>query len=209
MFRHRRWSNWFSARLPIFALPMDIGDDAPRRKRPGSDPGDALAAADGDVDAIADLVSCVVITENEVVIELIELNGDDSASRPIRLPWSKPSSRPRRMPSSRSSRTMQGRRSPSARDVRTNILDGLAKGRRWLQELTSDPSASLEAIAVREDRSPRSVGMVLSLSFLAPSIVQAIIDGALPRGIGMTRLTDLPMDWAEQHRVLGLAAGDG
>jgi site-specific DNA recombinase len=47
--------------------------------------------------------------------------------------------------------------------------------------------------------------MKLSLAFLSPAIVVAAIDGRLPRGIGVTRLVDLPSDWARQHEMLGLA----
>jgi hypothetical protein len=37
------------------------------------------------------------------------------------------------------------------------------------------------------------------------AIVVAAIDGRLPRGIGVTRLVDLPSDWTRQHEMLGLA----
>jgi hypothetical protein len=38
-----------------------------------------------------------------------------------------------------------------------------------------------------------SVNMMLSLAFVPPDIVEAAAAGRLPRGIGVTRLTDLPM----------------
>jgi hypothetical protein len=50
--------------------------------------------------------------------------------------------------------------------------------------------------------------MMLSLAFLSPAIVVAAIDGRLPRGIGVTRLVDLPSDWPRQHEMLGLAPID-
>ncbi|MGA9795076.1 MAG: hypothetical protein WBQ17_06005 [Rhizomicrobium sp.] len=46
--------------------------------------------------------------------------------------------------------------------------------------------------------------MTVSLAFLAPDIVEAAIDGRLPRRIGITRLADLPSDWAKQREMLGL-----
>jgi site-specific DNA recombinase len=46
--------------------------------------------------------------------------------------------------------------------------------------------------------------MLLSLAFLAPNLVKAIVGCRLPRGIGLTRMMDLPADWAEQHQALGL-----
>ena len=46
--------------------------------------------------------------------------------------------------------------------------------------------------------------MTLSLAFLSPKVVQAIIAGRLPRGIGMTGLADLPPSWNAQHAALGV-----
>jgi len=48
--------------------------------------------------------------------------------------------------------------------------------------------------------------MTLTSAFLAPEIVKAAIDGRLPRGVGISRLSDLPASWREQFRQLGIAA---
>lgn len=61
-----------------------------------------------------------------------------------------------------------------------------------------------DEIAIREDRSKRSVHMMMSLAFLAPDIVEAAVNGQLPRRIGITRLTDLPPSWRKQREMLGL-----
>jgi Fusaric acid resistance protein family len=51
----------------------------------------------------------------------------------------------------------------------------------------------------------RQVNMTISLAFLAPDLVQAAIEGRLPRGIGVTRLRDAPVEWSRQHAMLGLS----
>jgi site-specific DNA recombinase len=51
-----------------------------------------------------------------------------------------------------------------------------------------------------------AVNMNLTSAFLAPEIVKAAIDGRLPRGVGISRLSDLPASWREQFRQLGIAA---
>lgn len=79
-------------------------------------------------------------------------------------------------------------------------------GRRWLSELTADPKLTIEALADREGRSSRSINMLLSLNFLAPEIVRALISGRLPRGIGITKLVNLPASWEKQLEVLGVTA---
>jgi site-specific DNA recombinase len=48
------------------------------------------------------------------------------------------------------------------------------------------------------------VRSLLSLAFLAPDIVEAAVLNHLPRGLGITDLTDLPPDWNEQRRQLSL-----
>jgi site-specific DNA recombinase len=40
------------------------------------------------------------------------------------------------------------------------------------------------------------------LAFLSPEIVRGAIDGKLPRGIGVSDLTDLPFGWAEQRELV-------
>jgi hypothetical protein len=46
--------------------------------------------------------------------------------------------------------------------------------------------------------------MTISLAFVAPDLVKAAIEGRLPRGIGVTRLRDAPVEWSRQHAMLGL-----
>jgi site-specific DNA recombinase len=65
--------------------------------------------------------------------------------------------------------------------------------------------ADIEALATREGRSARSMTMLLSLAFLAPDLVKAIVDHRMPRGIGLTQMMDLPGEWSEQKRAIGIA----
>lgn len=73
-----------------------------------------------------------------------------------------------------------------------------------MDELTSSRITSTAAIASREILSERAVRMTLSLAQLPPSIVSAIVEGRLPRGIGIRDLADLPPAWTEQERALGM-----
>jgi hypothetical protein len=45
----------------------------------------------------------------------------------------------------------------------------------------------------------------LTISLLAPRLVQAAVAGRLPRGIGVTRLHDGPAEWDRQYVMLGLS----
>ena len=50
----------------------------------------------------------------------------------------------------------------------------------------------------------RRVNMMISLAFLAPDLVKAAIDGRLPHGMGVVRLSDMPAEWSRQNVMLGL-----
>ena len=91
-------------------------------------------------------------------------------------------------------------------NARAIFVDALGDAHRWLDQLLSDPLQTLEALALREGRSERSIRMTLSLAFLAPNVVEAAVEGRLPRGYGLKRLVDLPMAWPDQWRALGLEA---
>src|ERR1700733_14005591 len=89
-------------------------------------------------------------------------------------------------------------------ETRATLVAAIARGRHWLDELTTDPSVTTDSIAKREDCSVRKVNMTISLAFLAPDLVKAAIDGRLPHGMGVARLTDLPPEWSRQHELLHL-----
>jgi len=93
---------------------------------------------------------------------------------------------------------------PMKSENRVRLLQAIRKGMAWMEELVGCPSLNTEALAVREGCSERAVRMGISLAFLAPEIMRAAVDGRLPRGLGLARLTELPASWAEQRRILGL-----
>ena len=77
--------------------------------------------------------------------------------------------------------------------------------RRSCRSASTLDFAIVPAIATREGCSPRRVTMLISLAFLSPDLVKAAVEGRLPRGVGLARLVDPPLAWAEQWRMLGLA----
>jgi len=87
---------------------------------------------------------------------------------------------------------------PVRAEARTKLLVAIAKGRRWLEQILSGETADIEAIAKREGLAERSTRMMLSFAFLAPDIVKAAVNGTLPRGFGVSRLTELPVGWTKR-----------
>jgi site-specific DNA recombinase len=127
-----------------------------------------------------------------------------SENKLLVLPWTPPSPHRRREIIQSESASSSAR--PLRQSARLVLIEALRKAHRWLDELLAEPRLTIEAIAAREARSQRSIGMTLSLAFLAPAIVKAAIEGRLPRGYGLTRLTDLPLAWPDQWQALGLRA---
>ena len=93
---------------------------------------------------------------------------------------------------------------PIRAETRAKLVASIARGRRWLDEIVTGELTSLEQIAARDGCSVRQVNMMLSLAFLAPNLVQAAVEGRLPRGIGVARLRDAPAEWSRQYAMLGL-----
>ena len=84
------------------------------------------------------------------------------------------------------------------------LVRAIAKAHHWLEEIINGQVSSLNAIAKRERRSQRSISMTLSLAFLGPALIMAAIEGRLPRGYGVTKLSDLPARFEDQWIALGL-----
>jgi hypothetical protein len=122
------------------------------------------------------------------------------------IPWSKPPSKVAReiIPPARSSRRVDKR--PIRSETRAKLVQAIAQGRYWVEELISGSVTSTQQIAAREKCTLRQVNLIISLAFLSPTLVKAAVDGHLPRGVGISTIRDLPELWAAQHRSLGLQA---
>ena len=149
----------------------------------------------------------VEVQSDQLVIKLTDVIGAGSkrkrkSGQVIEVPWRKTLSTRRReilVPQSGAPQNIR----PIRSENRALLVASIARGRRWLDELTTDPDANTESIADREGCSVRRVNMTISLAFLAPDLVKAAIDGRLPHGIGVVRLSDLPAEWSRQHQMLG------
>ena len=121
------------------------------------------------------------------------------------VPWKKtPSKRPREiiLPASTSSHPDPR---PIRAETRAKIVAAIAKGRHWVSELIAGTVMNVEQIAAREKCSIRQVNRTVTLAFIAPTLVQAAVDGRLPRGIGVAAIRDFPAEWTRQYQRLGLA----
>jgi hypothetical protein len=154
--------------------------------------------------AMRQFVERVDIAPAAIEIRLIVNPAGHDRSDTIVVPWAKRPTRVKRDVIAPAEGQWSDPRAMSS-EMRSRLLSAIAASRCWFDELVAGRAADVEALATREGRSPRSVTMLLSLAFLAPDIVKAIVDNRMPRGVGVTQLVDLSCEWSHQRRALGLA----
>jgi site-specific DNA recombinase len=151
-------------------------------------------------------VARIEVQPDKLVIQLAEAQKANSEKpNTLEIPWQKTPARRRReilLPEGIRPEHVR----PIRSETRARLVAAIARGRRWLGELIADPTANADSIAKRENCSARKINMTISLAFLAPDLAEAAIDGRLPHGMGVARLTDLPAEWSRQHQMLGLPA---
>jgi site-specific DNA recombinase len=154
-------------------------------------------------------VARVEVQPEQLVIQLEQAQKAKRQSKKgdctLRVPWHKiPSTRGREILIPTTTSIQRAR--PIRSETRATLVASIARGRRWLDELITDLSATTESIAERERCSVRKINMTISLAFLAPDLVKAAVEGRLPHGMSVARLCDLPAEWSRQHQVLGLTS---
>jgi len=88
------------------------------------------------------------------------------------------------------------------------LIKLLIRARRFNAALVGGDGVPFAALAKREGVSPSYFTRLVRLSYLAPDITQAILDGRQPRGLTTDKLlahSRLPLAWHEQRIVLGFA----
>jgi site-specific DNA recombinase len=91
-------------------------------------------------------------------------------------------------------------------DVR--LIKLLLRARQFNTTLAHSAGMAFAALAVQEGVSRSYFTRVVRLSYLAPDITQAILDGHQPRDLTAEKLLEhsrLPLAWHDQRTALGFA----
>ena len=86
------------------------------------------------------------------------------------------------------------------------LINLIADVRRWFERIVSGEVATVREISREVKIDEGDVSRFLPLAFLAPDIVEAILDGKQPPELTaekLKRLRSMPKSWEEQHRTLG------
>jgi hypothetical protein len=155
---------------------------------------------------IAEQVVRIDVQKDRLIVRFKSASTEESHSTDgqlLSIPWLKPPSRKSRqilIPLG----VPRNKVRPTRIERRARLVNAIARGRRWLDEIVSGSATNIEQIATRQKCSVRQVNMTISLAFLAPDLVKAAVEGRLPRGIGVERLRDAPAEWSRQFETLGL-----
>ena len=90
-----------------------------------------------------------------------------------------------------------------------NLIKVVAQGRRWFQQLNSGEARMAKEIAAKNNTDCANVTRTMQLAFLAPDIIEAILEGRQPpelTAFHLKRVRNLPLSWAEQRKVLGFTS---
>jgi hypothetical protein len=83
------------------------------------------------------------------------------------------------------------------------VVKALARAFRYQRLLDEGRYASISEMTAAERIERGYLGTLLRLTLLAPDIVEAVLDGTRPDGLGLPRLlAPFPGDWPLQRQVL-------
>jgi hypothetical protein len=101
--------------------------------------------------------------------------------------------------------TPEGVTAPARKPSRDETLvKALVRAHRWRRRIESGQAKSITDLAEQEGVTDAYVCRLLTLTCLAPEIVEAILDGRQPKGLRLVEiLGNGPVGWEEQRESVG------
>jgi site-specific DNA recombinase len=113
---------------------------------------------------------------------------------------------PAQRPRARKEIIIPGGRDSSPRRLNHALILAIARARLWMRDLRSGEYADTMEIARCFRLSDAHVRRILRFGYLAPDIVETIIEGRQPRSMTVKRLLQgIPCVWADQRAAFGFA----
>jgi ParB-like chromosome segregation protein Spo0J len=99
---------------------------------------------------------------------------------------------------------IEGPEGPQTAVPNAALQKAVARAHYWNERLVEGETLSIRAVARAEGLSARYVRRILPLAFLAPDIIDAILDGTQSPSLSVAGLSnELPLDWDEQRKRYG------
>jgi hypothetical protein len=159
---------------------------------------------------VRDSVERVVIHGDEIeiilkvkaegqAVESVDGHADDPAQSVLKVRL--PDARPR----ARKEIIVPGGAGSAARRIDQALILSIARARSWLRALRQGDYTDTTEIARHFGLGDAHVRRLLRLTFLAPDIVEAIIEGRQPRSLTVKLLLrGIPLAWSDQRNAFGL-----
>jgi DNA invertase Pin-like site-specific DNA recombinase len=101
---------------------------------------------------------------------------------------------------------MPGGRDRAPRHVNHALVLAIARAKTWMQDLRIGTYADTTEIARRFKLNDSHVRRLLRFGYLAPDLVEAIVEGRQPRSLTVKRLLQgIPCAWSEQRALFGFS----
>src|SRR5262245_15062846 len=127
------------------------------------------------------------------------IDGGNQIPKTLRLALPPPRSRERK------EILVPGNCGTQPRRIDQALILALARARSWMRSLRQGEFVDTNEIAQRFGLGDAHVRRLLRLAYLAPDIVEAIIEGRQPRTLTVKRLLrGIPLSWADQRATFGL-----
>jgi hypothetical protein len=93
---------------------------------------------------------------------------------------------------------------PTPRRVNHGLILAIARAKIWMQGLRDGRYQDTAKIAQRFKLNDAHVRRLLRFGYLAPDVVEAIVEGRQPRALTVRQLLQgVPCAWADQRKVFG------
>jgi hypothetical protein len=87
-----------------------------------------------------------------------------------------------------------------------SLIKAIARARSWYERVLEGKSSNQRSLTLHAGVTERYIGKVFGCAFLAPDIVEAILEGRQPRDLSFKKLcAHIPLRWIEQREQLGFS----
>lgn len=94
----------------------------------------------------------------------------------------------------------------SSHQLNPSLMKAVARARGWYERVLEGKSSDQRSLTLHAGMTERYIGKVFGCAFLAPDIVEAILEGRQPRDLTFKNLcSNIPLSWIEQRKQFGFS----
>jgi len=83
------------------------------------------------------------------------------------------------------------------------LVKAVSRAHDWIRRIEAGEFKNLQAISIETGLAPRHVRSILRCAFVAPEIVEAIVEGRQPSDLTLVALLkNIPLSWLQQRELI-------